>query len=63
MSQQIVNGIRRSVPQIKRSTDVQFAFKSRRQLPFFLVWKVFYDEKAEVEFAYVIFNSIDLIGF
>lgn len=55
MTTAIVNGITRRVPTIKPCTDIQFAFKSWKQLPLFMVWKVWYDEKAEVEFAKVLF--------
>ena len=58
----IVNGIARPMPTIKPSTDIQFGFKSWKQLPLFMVWKVWYDENADVEFGKVLFNSMDWIG-
>lgn len=63
MATAIVNGITRSVPRIKPNMDTQFAFWSCHQLPFLMVWRVWYDEKGEVEFGIVLFNSIDWIGF
>lgn len=63
MAKAIVNGITRPVPKIKPCCDVQFAFKSWRQLLLFMVWRVWYNEAAEVEFGSVFFNSIDWIGF
>lgn len=58
----IINGITHTAPEIKPSTDLQFAFKSKRQLPLFMVWRVWYDKNAEVEFGVVLFNSRDWIG-
>lgn len=63
MPEAIVNGIRRQVPKLNHSKDdLQFAFKSRNQLPFFMVWRVFYDEEGNVVFGEVLFNSQDWIG-
>lgn len=56
MSTAIVNGITRNVPKIKACTDIQFAFKSRNQMALFLVWRVWYNEYADIEFARVLFK-------
>lgn len=63
MPHAIVNGITRIVPVMKPSTDVQFGFKSWKQLPLLMVWRVWYDEQGEVEFGVVLFNSMNWIGF
>ena len=62
MPKTIVNGLAKNVPAIKACTDVQFGFKSRNQLPLFMVWQVWYDDRAEVIFGVVLFNSMDWIG-
>lgn len=43
-------------------TKVRWGFKSKKQLPLFMVWREFYDESGDVEHASVLFNSRDWIG-
>ncbi len=63
----IVNGITRIVPELKPCRDTQFSFWWREgrygQIPFFMVWELFYDETGEVVHGNVLFNSINWIGF
>jgi hypothetical protein len=64
MSKAVVNGITRTVPPCRPwpSSEVQFAFKSWHQLPLFMVWRVLYAPDGEIEYAYVLFSSMDWIG-
>lgn len=38
-------------------TKIRFGFKSKYQLPFFMMWKEFYDDTGEIEFAAVLFKT------
>jgi hypothetical protein len=40
----------------------RFGFKSKNQLPLFLVWRECWED-GEVTFAWTIFNSMNWIGF
>ncbi len=42
-------------------TKIRFGFRSKRQLPLFMIWKEYW-ECGEVTFASVLFNSMDWIG-
>lgn len=42
-------------------TRVRFAFKSKTQLPLFMIWREFWVD-GEVVYAYVLFNSMNWIG-
>lgn len=44
-------------------TKVRWGFKSKKQLPLFMVWREFYDKRGDVEYASVLFNSRDWIWF
>lgn len=44
-------------------SKIRFGFKSKTQLPIFLVWREEYDMFGDVEYAVVLFNSRDWIGF
>lgn len=41
----------------------RWGFKSKKQLPLFMVWREFYDASGDVEHASVLFNSRDWIWF
>lgn len=41
---------------------IKFGFKSKNQLPLFMVWREWW-ENGEVVFADVLFSSLDMIGF
>ncbi len=43
-------------------SKIRFGFKGKNQLPLFMIWREFYDEFGDVEFAKVIFNSWRWIG-
>lgn len=38
-------------------------WNKKTQLPFFMVWRQYYDDNGEVNSAVVLFNSFDWIGF
>lgn len=44
-------------------TQIRCGFRSKKQLNLFVVWKEFYNEFNEVEFACIIFNSEDWISY
>ena len=37
-------------------TKIRFGFRSKSQLPLFMIWKESFDEKGEVDFAKVLFQ-------
>jgi hypothetical protein len=44
-------------------SKVRWGFKSKKQLHLFMVWREFYDELGDVEFATVLFTTRDWIGY
>lgn len=45
-----------------RGHTLHWDFWSKTQLPFFMVYKLFYDDEGEVVHGTVLFNSMDWIG-
>ena len=41
--------------QSEARTKLRFGFRSKRQLPLFMVWREYFDDNGEVEFASVVF--------
>lgn len=41
---------------------IRFGFRSRAQLPLFMVWREYRDDNGNVNHATVIFNSMNWIG-
>lgn len=37
-------------------SKIRFAFKSKNQLPLFMIWREYYNNFGEVEFAKIIFK-------
>lgn len=44
-------------------TRVRWGFKSKTQLPLFMVWREYFDDHGEVVHASVLFTTRDWIGF
>lgn len=42
---------------------IRCGFKGRGQLPLFMIWREYQNDKGDVYDAYVIFNSMNWIGF
>ncbi len=45
----------RIMTQKEAMTKLRFGFRSKRQLPLFMVWREYFDDNGEVEFASVEF--------
>lgn len=47
---------------MREITKTRWGFRSKRQLPLFMIWREYIDASGVVVYAVVLFNSIDWIG-
>jgi hypothetical protein len=47
---------------MSRLTGLRCGFRSKNQLPLFMMWREYYDDSYNVIYARVLFNSMDWIG-